>query len=103
MVRRIRILVLLLVSGVSVAASGADNSASANDESHSSLPDLASESAKKKNRKIKESPLKNRALTTLLIPPPVALIISPRKRWNPGRVAICKTKSLPQHSHILKV
>lgn len=54
MVRRIRILVLLLVSGVSVAASGADNSASANDESHSSLP-------------------------------------------------ICKTKSLPQHSHILKV
>lgn len=43
MVRRIRILVLLLVSGVSVAASGADNSASANDESHSSLPDLASE------------------------------------------------------------
>lgn len=70
MVRRIRILVLLLVSGVSVAASGADNSVSANDESHSSLPDLASESAKKKNRKIKERPLKNRALTTLLIPPP---------------------------------
>ncbi len=85
MVRRIRILVLLLVSGVSVAASGADNSVSANDESHSSLPDLASESAKKKNRKIKESPLKNRALTTLLIPPPGALIISPRKRWNPAR------------------
>lgn len=50
MVRRIRILVLLLVSGVSVAASGADNSASANDESHSSLPDLASESAKKEEQ-----------------------------------------------------
>ncbi|EDV8625060.1 hypothetical protein BVE25_001606 [Salmonella enterica subsp. enterica] len=46
MVRRIRILVLLLVSGVSVAASGAGNSVPANDESHSSLPDLASESAK---------------------------------------------------------
>ncbi|EBG9613842.1 TPA: inverse autotransporter beta domain-containing protein [Salmonella enterica] len=53
MVRRIRILVLLLVSGVSVAASGADNSASANDESHSSLPDLASESAKKEEQENK--------------------------------------------------
>ncbi|WP_371066916.1 inverse autotransporter beta domain-containing protein, partial [Salmonella enterica] len=50
---RIRILVLLLVSGVSVAASGADNSASANDESHSSLPDLASESAKKEEQENK--------------------------------------------------
>ncbi|EGW1405427.1 intimin-like inverse autotransporter SinH [Salmonella enterica] len=48
-----RILVLLLVSGVSVAASGADNSASANDESHSSLPDLASESAKKEEQENK--------------------------------------------------
>ncbi|SUH35795.1 intimin [Salmonella enterica subsp. enterica] len=53
MVRRIRILVLLLVSGVSVAASGADNSVSANDESHSSLPDLASESAKKEEQENK--------------------------------------------------
>lgn len=53
MVRRIRILVLLLVSGVSVAASGADNSASANDESHSSLPDLASESAEKEEQENK--------------------------------------------------
>lgn len=53
MVRRIRILVLLLVSGVSVAVSGADNSVSANDESHSSLPDLASESAKKEEQENK--------------------------------------------------
>lgn len=53
MVRRIRILVLLLVSGVSVAASGADNSASANDESHSSLPDLASESDEKREQENK--------------------------------------------------
>ncbi|EBP7982467.1 intimin-like inverse autotransporter SinH [Salmonella enterica] len=44
---------MLLVSGVSVAASGADNSASANDESHSSLPDLASESAKKEEQENK--------------------------------------------------
>ncbi|EKH2828088.1 intimin-like inverse autotransporter SinH, partial [Salmonella enterica] len=42
-----------LVSGVSVAASGADNSVSANDESHSSLPDLASESAKKEEQENK--------------------------------------------------
>ncbi|EDX0915779.1 intimin-like inverse autotransporter SinH [Salmonella enterica] len=53
MVRRIRILVLLLVSGVSVAASGAGNSVPANDESHSSLPDLASESAKKEEQENK--------------------------------------------------
>ncbi|EJU6588671.1 intimin-like inverse autotransporter SinH [Salmonella enterica] len=46
-------MVLLLVSGVSVAASGADNSVSANDESHSSLPDLASESAKKEEQENK--------------------------------------------------
>uniref|UniRef100_UPI0014834CB2 hypothetical protein n=1 Tax=Salmonella enterica TaxID=28901 RepID=UPI0014834CB2 len=60
MVRRIRILVLLLVSGVSVAASGADNSASANDESHSSLPDLASESAKKEEQENKGKSFKQK-------------------------------------------
>lgn len=61
MVRRIRILVLLLVSGVSVAASGADNPVSANnDESHSSLPDLASESAKKEEQENKGKTFKER-------------------------------------------
>lgn len=53
MVRRIRVLVLLLVSGVSIAASGADKSVPANDESRSSLPDLASESAQKEEQKNK--------------------------------------------------
>ncbi|VDZ77514.1 intimin [Salmonella bongori] len=53
MVRRIRVLVLLLVSGASVAASGAAVSVSANDESQASLPDLASESVKKEEQENK--------------------------------------------------
>lgn len=103
MVRRIRILVLLLVSGVSVAASGADNSVSANDESHSSLPDLASESAKKEEQENKGKSFKEQGADYFINSATRGFDNSPRKRWNPVRVAICKTKSLPQHSHILKV
>ncbi|EBX1354543.1 intimin-like inverse autotransporter SinH [Salmonella enterica subsp. enterica serovar Okatie] len=60
MVRRMRVLVLLLVSGVSIAASGADTSVPANDESRSSLPDLASESAKKEEQENKGKSFKER-------------------------------------------
>lgn len=84
MVRRIRILVLLLVSGVSVAASGADNSVSANDESHSSLPDLASESAKKEEQENKGKTFKEQGANYFINSATRALIISLRKRWNPG-------------------
>ncbi|ECG8590005.1 intimin-like inverse autotransporter SinH [Salmonella enterica subsp. salamae] len=58
MVRRIRFLVLLFMSGASMMASGAAVSVTANNESRSSLPDLASESTQKEEQENKGKSLK---------------------------------------------
>ncbi|EAO2687927.1 intimin-like inverse autotransporter SinH [Salmonella enterica] len=60
MVRRIRFLLLLLASGVSVTASGAAVTMPENDESRSSLPDLASESTQKEEQESKGQSFKEK-------------------------------------------
>ncbi len=93
MVRRIRILVFISV-WVSVAATGANNSVSANDESHSSLCLVGQRIREKKNRRKIGSRFKEQGADYFInFRHPGFDNLTP-EALEIGRVADCKTRVL---------